>query len=51
MPINYLHLQNCPLMKALHFPMSGILRQKKIEKLKKMPCFPDSNIVFYIRIF
>lgn len=48
MPINYLHLQNRPLMKALHFPMSGILRQRKIEK---MPCFPDSNIVIYIRIF
>lgn len=39
MPINYLHLQNRPLMKALHFPMSGILRQQKIEKLKKCLVF------------
>lgn len=39
MPINYLHLQNCPLMKALHFPMSGILRQQQIEKLKKCLVF------------
>lgn len=39
MPINYLHLQNRPLMKALHFPISGILRQQKIEKLKKCLVF------------
>lgn len=51
MPINYLHLQNRPLMKALHFPMSGILRQQKIEKLKKCLVFLIQKSLFTSEYF